>query len=72
MLPHKKAKPNPKRFNLLTSFQDHLNLTNSSQQSNTNWIKQNIGSKLDGLSDAQYGVISITKKKLYTHILSDF
>ena len=72
MLPHKKAIPNPKRFNLLRSFQNHFDLTNDSHLRTRNSSKQNLGSKFDGLSTAQYKLLSKEKRKLYTHILSDF
>ena len=67
MLPHKKAVPNPKRFELLSSS---VNVTNELQPRYKNSSYQNQG--FDGLSNAQYNLISIVKRKLYTHILSDF
>ena len=67
MLPHKKAVPNPKRFDLLSSS---VNITNELQPPYKNSSYRNQES--DGLSNAQYNLISIVKRKLYTHILSDF
>ena len=72
MLPHKKALPNPKRFHLLSSFHNHFDLTKDSHPRNRSSSKQNMGSMFDGLSTAQYNLISKEKRKLYTHILSDF
>ena len=72
MLPHKKAIPNPKRFNLLRSFQNHYDLTNDSHPRIRSSSKPNLGSMFDGLSTTQYKLISMEKRKLFTYILSDF
>ena len=69
MLPHKKAMPNPQRFNLLSSSSA---VTNETHPDYTNSSARYLDSKLDGLSNAQYNLVSIIKRKLYTHIVSDF
>jgi hypothetical protein len=71
MLQHEKALPNPSRFNQINSFRSDAMLTNITQENNKN-SSVNERFRLDGLSNTQYKLMSITKKPLYTHIIVDF
>ena len=71
MLRHKKETPNPKRFDILQSKNYSVNhdFGPASDQISKG---RNDSKELDGLSNTQYNLISVVKKPLYTHILSDF
>ena len=71
MLRHKKEIPNPDRFDILKKnvkeMSDELSLRNSET-----FIGRNKSKEVDGLSNTQYNLISVVKRPLYTHIISDF
>ena len=71
MLRHQKETPNPKRFDILRSKNYSMN-HDFGPTSNQNFTVRNNTKEVDGLSNTQYNLISVVKKPLYTHILSDF
>ena len=71
MLRHKKEIPNPQRFDILMKnikeMSDELALRN-----NETFVGRNKSREEDGLSNTHYNLISVVKRPLYTHIISDF
>jgi len=43
-----------------------------SLRNNETFVGRNKSKEVDGLSNTQYNLISVVKRPLYTHIISDF
>ena len=71
MLHHEKALPNPNRFNQIRSLRNKAVKEKISHESNKS-STLGLSSSSDGLSNAQYKLISKEKTPLYTHIIVDF